>query len=303
MAAESRSAVTDAAALLTWSTWVPLEGCWRGTTIPALPGLYRIRRAGRDDLDYIGQTGSGSMHLRQRLGMLKGIYAAEMPYRDPHTAAPALWALRHATTCAFEGSVCPVEGTTPWRKGLEALAIALHRQEHGRSPTVEFGRGPAGYRLSSHNRANLVVAGLRFRGGPSLDPETSQAAGVPPAGSLNGDPEGSGWGGHAWSPWVEPKASQTLSPGTSGLYRIRGKPGCGLLYVGQGALRARLRRHVAKVRDQDDPQGGIFAAAPALACSWVIGDWLPHQRLELENDLIAAHILTTGGVPAAQFLG
>jgi hypothetical protein len=32
-------------------------------------------------------------------------------------------------------------------------------------------------------------------------------------------------------------------------------------------------------------------------------DWLDHQRLELENDLIAAHLLTTGQVPAAQFLG
>jgi hypothetical protein len=36
---------------------------------------------------------------------------------------------------------------------LEALAIALYRQAHGRSPTVEFGRMPPGYRASSsYNR-------------------------------------------------------------------------------------------------------------------------------------------------------
>lgn len=32
-------------------------------------------------------------------------------------------------------------------------------------------------------------------------------------------------------------------------------------------------------------------------------EWLDHQRLELENKLIAAHVLATGAVPAAQFLG
>ncbi len=303
MAAESPGAVADPAVLLMWSAWIPLEGCWRGVTIPTQPGLYRIRRAGRDDLDYIGQTGSGTMHLRQRLRMLSGVYAAEMPYRDPHTAAPALWALRHATGSPFEVSVCPVEGTTPWRKGLEALVIALHRQEHGYSPTVEFGRVPTGYRPSSQNNARLVAAGMRFRGGPSTDPRTAHEPGVPPAGPLDGNPEGETWGGHVWSPWVAPGTFQTVPPASSGLYRIRGESGAGLLYVGQGLVRSRLTAHVAKMRDPDQAQGRIFAAAPTLACSWVSGDWLPHQRLELENDLVAAHLLATGQVPSAQFLG
>ena len=37
--------------------------------------------------------------------------------------------------------------------------------------------------------------------------------------------------------------------------------------------------------------------------SWLDTAWHPHQRLELENDLIAAYLLTTGDVPPAQFLG
>ena len=108
---------------------------------------------GRDDLDYIGQTGMGTMTLGKRLGMLRGVYGERMPYCDPHTAGPPLWALWHQTGEDFEVSVVPVEGSTPWRKGLEALATALYRQEHGRSPTFGFGRMPVGYRASSsHSR-------------------------------------------------------------------------------------------------------------------------------------------------------
>src|SRR5437667_4851514 len=51
-------------------------------------------------------------------------------------------------------------------------------------------------------------------------------------------------------------------------------------------------------------RGTGFGTADGLECSWVIcTTWLPHQRLELENDLIAAHLLAVGSVPAGQFLG
>jgi hypothetical protein len=88
--------------LLSWTPWVPLDGCWREGLIPQETGLYRIRQVGQTDLDYIGQTG---MTLGKRLAMLSGVYRPVMPYRDPHTAGPALWALRHATGCCFEVSV------------------------------------------------------------------------------------------------------------------------------------------------------------------------------------------------------
>jgi len=48
----------------------------------------------------------------------------------------------------------------------------------------------------------------------------------------------------------------------------------------------------------------VFAATQAIEASWVLNEsWLDHQRLELENDLIAAHILEHGTVPPAQFIG
>ena len=123
--------MVDPADLLQWGAWRPLTGASRDLDIPPTPGLYCIRLTGRDELDYIGQTGMGAMTLRERLGMLRGVCGELMPYRDPHTTGPALWTLYHQTGEAFEASVVPVEGSTPWRKGLEALAIALYRQAHG----------------------------------------------------------------------------------------------------------------------------------------------------------------------------
>ena len=82
------------------------------------------------------------MTLRRRVAMLAGVYRAEMPYRAPHTSGPALWALLQIGREEFEVSVAPVEGSNAWRRALEALSIALYRQECGCSPTVNFGRLP-----------------------------------------------------------------------------------------------------------------------------------------------------------------
>lgn len=154
----------------------------------------------------------GTMTLRKRLGMLRGVYGEVMPYRDPPTAGPALWALYHQTGEDFEVSVVPVEGSTPWRKGLEALAIALYRQEHGRSPTVEFGRMPTGYRASSSYNRRLLEAGRVFRGSPSDETNVSHVQGIAPLAPLAGDPHGSAWGGQDWSPWIPLEEIVTCRP-------------------------------------------------------------------------------------------
>jgi hypothetical protein len=296
--------VVRPADLLRWSAWYPLVSATRVLTIPPAPGLYRIRRVGHDDLDYIGQTGMGTMTLRKRLGMLLGVYGELMPYRDPHTAGPALWALYHQTGETFEVSVVPIEDSTPWRKGLEAMAIALYRQEHGRSPTVEFGRMPAGYRASSSYNLRLLAAAQVYRGGPSEESDASHVSGIPPLGPLASDPQSSRWGGHDWSPWILLEELAAHRPQGSGLYRIRGWERGSLMYIGQGRIAPRLLAHPAKTRVHEHPQGRLFATSAPLECSWVLNDgWLSHQRLELENDLIASHLLATGAIPVAQFRG
>jgi hypothetical protein len=181
-----------------WTGWVDLETALIGSVLPSGAGLYRIRRVGDEGLDYIGQTGVG---ISARVRMLLGITREVMPYRDPHTAGPALWALLHSTRCAFEVSGLPIAGDATWRKGLEAVAIGLYRQEAGRSPTVNFGRMPAGFRMSSGNNAKLVAAGKRFRGGIASEPDASHLPGLSPLDGLGGDPHGFNWCGHDWSEW------------------------------------------------------------------------------------------------------
>jgi hypothetical protein len=67
---------------------------------------------------------------------------------------------------------------------------------------------------------------------------------------------------------------------------------------------ARLLAHRRKTRTPGDPQGAVFGPAVRPECTWVLNaGWLPHQRLELECDLIGAHLLVTGTVPPAQFIG
>jgi hypothetical protein len=252
--------------------------------------------------DYIGQTGSGQMNLRRRMAMLRGIYLAEMPYRDPHTAGPALWALREASGAPFEVAFCPVGGSTPWRKGLEAVAIARHRQHYGQSPTVNFGRMPSGYRMSSGNNARLVAAGKRFRGGRWPEATEAHLPGQPPVGPLDADAAGVGWCGHVWSDWLplQPDAIAGVPVGT-GLYRIKGGHGA-IVYVGEGEFRARLDAHAAKLTTTSIQGEALLQASP-LGFSIVTGPWHRHQRLELETDLIGACVIAARRPPPAQFIG
>lgn len=149
-----------------WQEWRPLRGAGRDREIPARNGLYRVRVAGEGPVLYIGETGQ-QRGLRGRVGQLAGAShrAGEMPYRDPHTAGPAFWALRHRDSVELEVSVHAFHGTKPERKMLEAMAIAGHRQVHQRSPALNFGRMPRGYRMSSANNRSLRHRGKLFRGG------------------------------------------------------------------------------------------------------------------------------------------
>ena len=300
--AQTSSLASDDELGISWCDPVPLAEAVRGVSVPVVPGLYRIRRLGVEGWDYIGQTGTGQMNLRRRMAMLRGIYLDEMPYRDPHTAGPALWALLHATGTPFEASFCPVTGDTPWRKSLEAVAIARHRQRHGRSPTVNFGRMPRGYRMSSANNARVVAAGKRFRGGPAQETTDAHLPGHPPVGPLHADPTGARWCGHVWSGWLPllPEAIAAMPTG-EGLYRIQG---CSenIVYVGEGELRIRLAAHAAKL-STSTAQGQALKKAAPLRFSAVAASWFRNQRLELETDLIAACVLATRRPPAAQFIG
>ncbi len=115
------------------------------------PGLYRVRHCDRDGLEYIGQTGRST---RGRVSALaRNVYSEDMPFRDPHTASPCLWAVRDQHGPAFEVStVTPsLAKDDQDRKGLEEALIAIARREMespNRTPNLAAGR--------SHGRTSTM---------------------------------------------------------------------------------------------------------------------------------------------------
>jgi hypothetical protein len=260
--------------------------------------LYRIRREGDErGVVYIGETGRG---LRGRLGQLQGVFADEMPYADPHTAAPALWAMRDLDHCGFETSALPLACDAQFRKALEATAISLYRVASGQSPAANFGRMPAGYRKSTGNNSRLSVTGRRARGG--RDPLAVHAvASATVSAALGTDPQAATWMNWAWSRWI-PVWEPPLPRAEVGLYRIRQAGSADLVYIGQGNISQRIRAHLAKTRVSGHRQAKWFAGN--LQASWVtLPGTATIHLLEHETDLIASHLCATGHAPRAQFLG
>ncbi len=275
-----------------WSLWNQHDGASRNRDIPALPGVYRIRRVGQQSLDYIGQTA----HLRRRMGNLNGIYGDLMPYNAPHTAGPGFWAILQDEGCDFEVSVAEVEGGVAARKGLECLLVSEHRVEHSQSPTLNFGRMPNGWTKSSDNTARLVAAGRRHRG--HRDSSAIRVPDAPPPATLQDDPRAATWLQFRWLDL----ADSPPPGGTVGVYRAMRPDTEGLVYIGQGRIADRINNHLAKGNDPGHVQREFFSGD--LTWGWVS---LPNvhrtQLLEVENDLIASHVLVHGHPPEAQFLG
>jgi len=160
------------------------------------------------------------------------------------------------------------------------MAISLYRKQHQRSPTVNFGRVPLGYRMSSANNARLVSKEKRFRGGVEGEQDENHLPGIAPMGQMGGNPSSLTWCGHPWSEWIAAsQALRALPPKMTGRYRLRA-PGHGeLLSRGEGVIRDRLQSHLGKIRQATHRQSKIFTHS--MECSWVVdASWWRHQRLE-----------------------
>ena len=264
---------------LPWSPWVPLQsGALR--PVPAVPGLYRIRPHGVPELSYIGQTGRD---LRDRLARLaRQLPSAEMPFNDPHTAAPALWAWSRSDGFTWECSASPVEGSRQERMCLEASVLWRYRLETGQSTRANHGRFHPHYAKSGMQargvRGHLLADGATNpNGGPGTHPLR-----------LNGEPVGRAWCDLPWSENVP--IDHASPPIECGVYRLMAPGETVLLYVGETKnLRARIRTH--------------WNTGKTSLVSWSTTPWavLPFQRHELENDLIGAHHLQAGIPPSMQF--
>jgi hypothetical protein len=274
-----------------WSPWVSLDPTDGDlAAAPTDPGCYRVRYPDYEGLVYIGETGRSTRGRIQSLA--NGTYADSMPYSDPHTAAPCLWAIHDHDGPGFEvaWTTPPETRTTRSRKGLEAALIAAHRRTLGSSPTANFGGMIDGYRKSSQRSGG-------DRGGRLPDGESTWRSDVGAAPLDWTDwtsPSASTWMGLDWgSPEPLADAYQQI-PTAPGLYRIwDAETAPPLRYVGQSAtLRDRLYRH-----RRNRPGDLRFSYATLPADRFDAG----HRRREVETDCIGVHFLASEASPTDQF--
>ena len=76
---------------LSWTNWAAFDG-GEFKSLPTTSGIYRVRIFDQNRLAYTGETG---LKLRERLSDLRRkTLARKMPFNDPDTVTPSLWALR-----------------------------------------------------------------------------------------------------------------------------------------------------------------------------------------------------------------
>jgi hypothetical protein len=217
--------------------------------------------------------------------LIQGTLAAEMPFNDPHTAAPRLWSYRHAVGMRFEVSAAAIELPKRERLALECRLIWLYRRERGQSPLCNFGRMHPRY-LPPRNRKT----GHRGRRLLDGEPDNDGGASVPPL-PLVGEPATAGWLGLTWSPARPLRIEEVTGALGPGVYRIG--VGGEVVYLGEASvLGARLRQHC----------GADWGAGQAwFSYARLAGATRKAQRLEVENDLIGAFVSQMGRLPRAQF--
>lgn len=198
-----------------WSPWYRLHPESDDLTKPPIdPGLYRVRHDVYDGLIYI--EGSGRSVRGRIRALTRGIFDEEMPYSDPHTAAPSLWAIANEYGAGFEVSVAtpPAAADDRQRKAIEDALVAVHRRETETNLVGNFGRMPPGYEKSTQR-------GGGDRGGQSDEADRSYREGIDPLPwenpkALTADD----WMGLSWSEPIELRAVTGEIPSYGGVYRL-----------------------------------------------------------------------------------
>lgn len=280
---------------LPWTPWFAFADADAFRQLPNQSGVYRVRAQGLEELFYIGETGR---NVRERLSDLRrNTLKVEMPFNDPHTAAPSLWAWRDAEGCEFECSAASVvftddpEEARKRREGLEFYLLWQYRLEFGSSTRCNHGRFHPRYSKSTDRKKNL-------RGSRHLDHFVDNVAGgesLPPL-QERGVPSDDDWMGLMWSrPEPLVKGLYRELSIYSGIYKIFDGRTNDLLYVGETSnLRQRLMSHARKNWQCETP---LF--------SWVqLPENIPsYQRREIENDLLGGFYAQAYTVPAFQLIG
>jgi len=274
---------------LPWSPWIPFTATKEEfRQIPKEPGLYRIRPAGKDFLMYIGET---RRTVHKRLNELRHTIKRKdlMPWNDPHTAAPSLWAWQDAEGFQYECSAAPLEAAINERRGMESYLLYRYRQERGESTLCNFGRFHPRYRKSTNRKENL-------RGGKLDADQKDNPAGCmshPPL-KATGKPGETGWMGLSWSGFetLVPEKIRPV-PAGPGLYLLSDTDTQEIIYIGQsGNCANRLLSHSRKSWDEKQVEFSFHHVEKTV---------LPHHLKEQENDLIGNYFQQYQKAPEYQF--
>jgi predicted GIY-YIG superfamily endonuclease len=264
---------------LKWTDWIPLKTTPKvRKIIPTSQGLYRIRADGYSGIIYIGQT----TNLKRRTSTLSNhSHKDQMPFSDPHTAAPNLWVWRKEKGWTYEVSVTKTELSKQNREACESYLLWMYRTAQNESTLCNHGRFHPDYEKSK-TRKN----GKRGR---ELGKNETNSAGdlsyLPlPA---SGKPISNSWMGRDWSR-ILPLSNRTNVPPISGLYKI--VLNNQIVYIGQTEnLAKRIRSHNRRFKDHE------------YSYTIVDHESLYHQRHELENDLIGNYYQIYKEAPKRQF--
>jgi hypothetical protein len=164
---------------------------------------------------------------------------------------------------------------------------------------------PTGYSKSTSNTRSLVERGKRRRGDVTDKILDCHATSIAPVGPIESAVTGGGLLPLDWSLWMPViEGMNKLKKNDVGLYLLRRKGADRLIYIGEGKIRGRVNAHLRKGIQSGHPQASAFSDTPSIELSFHLPH-LPakHRLLEIENDLIAAHILQLGTIPTAQFQG
>lgn len=272
---------------VTWTDWIPFESP-DINTLPTGPGVYRIKACGIDELFYIGQTGR---NLQERLlDLISNTMddPNQMPYNDPHTAAPSLWAWRDAEGYHYECSVAPVPQTitTEKREAFECSLLWRYRLQFGSSTRCNHGRFHAHY-IKSKNRRN------KFRGG-KLPENSSNPAWEPsyPALPYHGHPKDNDWMRLKWSEQapLTPLTSFNVSP-APGICKLLNQQG-NLVLVDFDQNISDLLSHLSRIG---------WKTAPLTFSTTTFPENIPaYQLREIKNDLIAGYYKLSRQPPIEQ---
>ncbi|MEZ9318131.1 GIY-YIG nuclease family protein [Vibrio lentus] len=273
---------------LKWSDWLPLEG--DKEVYRQVPnkhsGIYRIRDAISKRTIYIGQTGRC---LRERLRVLrKGVYASEMPFNDPHTAAPNLWVWLKEADFVYEFSYLGIELNTPQLQGLEDYVLWSHRTKYGCSALCNYGRfHPSWIKSSNRDKGRIGKKASSAVLTPEDIYNSPVLTSLERSNSIH-------WMRLNWAePRLLSKSEITRNLKMPGIYRLMSVESNEVLYIGEAKdLSVRLKAHARNPR---------FAKPINFSCIGGTEFSDPCSRLEMETDLIGAFFEEQNRVPCYQY--